>query len=250
MNLTLLKYNEKPVRQFLDDNGEPWWVASDVCEILGLSGGAYKRLDEDEKGSKLIQTLGGMQNMVVVNEAGLNTLVIRCRKTEAKPVIRWFTHEILPSIRKTGAYSVPTTKQVVTEMYPPLHAKSSSLVSQVEMLLAVVKQQEAIEAQVTETKQIVTEMKQVASEALKVAEEVKESTRHDNGYMHVSSYARKLKVYIDTEHSKKIGMDLSKYCRQNGIEIHKIDHPYYPQGVNAYPTEVLDMHKYLCVSPV
>ena len=86
--------------------GEPWFVASDVCRALeiGNSSMALSRLDDDEKGVSLIETLGGNQNVSVVNEPGLYSLVLGSRKPEAKAFKRWITHEVLPSIRKTGGY--------------------------------------------------------------------------------------------------------------------------------------------------
>jgi anti-repressor protein len=90
-------------------NGEPWFVAKDVCEILeiGNTSMALERLDEDEKGISSIETLGGKQNLTVVNEPGLYTLVLGSRKPEAKTFKRWITHEVIPSIRKHGLYMTP-----------------------------------------------------------------------------------------------------------------------------------------------
>lgn len=89
-------------------NGEPWFVASDVCRALSIinSRDAIARLDDDEKGVVSTDTPGGMQNMTVTNEPGLYTLVLGSRKPEAKAFKRWITHEVIPSIRKTGSYSV------------------------------------------------------------------------------------------------------------------------------------------------
>ena len=89
----------------IDDN--PWFVAADVCKALEINNPRdtlKKRLDEDEKGVASIYTLGGDQNMAVVNESGLYSLVLGSRKPEAKAFKRWITHEVIPSIRKTGGY--------------------------------------------------------------------------------------------------------------------------------------------------
>jgi len=87
-------------------NNEPWFVAKDVCDCLGISNSrdAISRLDNDEKDVALTDTPGGKQEMQVVNEAGLYTLVLSSRKKEAKQFKRWITHEVLPTIRKTGGY--------------------------------------------------------------------------------------------------------------------------------------------------
>lgn len=90
-------------------DGEPWFVAADVCRALGLNNTAMalERLDEDEKGVSSIHTLGGEQQMTIVSESGLYSLILGSRKPEAKRFKRWVTGEVLPSIRKTGAYIGP-----------------------------------------------------------------------------------------------------------------------------------------------
>ena len=90
----------------LNIENEPWFVAADVCKALDLGNASMtlSRLDDDEKGVSLIDTLGGVQNMVTVNEPGLYTLVLGSRKPEAKAFKRWITHDVIPSIRKNGGY--------------------------------------------------------------------------------------------------------------------------------------------------
>ena len=89
-------------------NGEPWFVLADVCKVLELSSPhkVAERLDGDEKGRNQIPTLGGVQEMAVVNESGLYTVILRSDKPQAKPFRKWVTSEVLPSIRKHGSYSV------------------------------------------------------------------------------------------------------------------------------------------------
>lgn len=99
------------VRIILQDN-EPWFVAKDVCDCLDLSNSrkALSRLEDDEKGVTLSDTLGGKQEMATVNEYGLYSLVLSSRKPEAKEFKRWITHEVLPSLRKYGTYSLNIPK--------------------------------------------------------------------------------------------------------------------------------------------
>ena len=108
MNEIVKLYKEHPVR-IVDRDGEPWFVAKDVCGALGIAkvDSAIRSLDEDEKDAHSMSTLGGNQEMTVVSEAGLYSLIMRSRKPEAKTFKRWVTHEVLPSIRKTGAYVAP-----------------------------------------------------------------------------------------------------------------------------------------------
>ena len=93
--------------RIVDNFGEPWWIAKDVCEILGVDNvsQAISRLDDDEKSFIIINDgTPGTPNRAVINEAGLYNLILGSRKPEAKAFRRWVTHEVLPQIRKTGAY--------------------------------------------------------------------------------------------------------------------------------------------------
>ena len=93
--------------------GVPHVVAKDVCEILGIKSNsdALRRLDDDQKGTVLNDTLGGKQKMNVINESGFYSLVLSSRKPIAKPFQRWVAHEVLPAIRKHGIYATPQTAE-------------------------------------------------------------------------------------------------------------------------------------------
>jgi anti-repressor protein len=95
-----------------DENGNPWWVAKEVCRILGLTNPsmAVRKLDEDEKGISIVDTPGGPQKVWIVTEAGLYELIFLSRKPEAKEFKRWVKHEVLPRIRKSGGYIVGADK--------------------------------------------------------------------------------------------------------------------------------------------
>lgn len=92
------------IRAFLAEDGQPWFVAKDVCAALDIQATAASRLDEDEKGLRLTQTPGGNQQVLCVTEPGFYRLVLRSRKPEAKAFQRWVTHEVLPALRLDGAY--------------------------------------------------------------------------------------------------------------------------------------------------
>ena len=93
------------VRSILIDS-DPWFVAADVCKALELekTNRALSRLDDDEKGAHSVSTPGGRQRMSIISESGLYSLILGSRKPEAKAFKRWITHEVIPSIRKHGAY--------------------------------------------------------------------------------------------------------------------------------------------------
>lgn len=107
--LTPYSYGDRSVRIVARD-GEAWFVATDVCAVLEIANprDAVSKLDDDEKGVVLTDTLGGPQNSNVISEPGLYALILRSRKPEAKRFSRWVRHEVLPAIRRTGAYGVPT----------------------------------------------------------------------------------------------------------------------------------------------
>lgn len=97
-------------------DGEPWFVAKDVCEVLDIQNSRdtlAKVLDEDEKGVATIYTLGGNQNMQIISESGLYHLIFVSRKPGARKFRKWVTSEVLPSIRKTGMYAVPQRRKAV-----------------------------------------------------------------------------------------------------------------------------------------
>lgn len=91
----------------IDIDGDPWWVLKDVCQALGLHSPhkVAERLDDDERNLiPVIDSLGRKQRTAIVNESGLYAVILRSDKPKARDFRRWITHEVLPSIRKHGAY--------------------------------------------------------------------------------------------------------------------------------------------------
>jgi len=108
-DLQVFEYEGSAVRT-VEKDGEPWFVAADVCNVLELSNVTVvvSRLDEDER-SKF--NLGRQGEALAVNEAGLYSLILGSRKPEAKKFKRWVTHEVIPSIRKHGVYAIDEVLQ-------------------------------------------------------------------------------------------------------------------------------------------
>lgn len=100
-------FESNDVRVVMGEDGEPWFVAADVCAAMNINTEQTRRLDDDEKGLRTVQTPGGQQEMVTINESGLYSLILTSRKAEAKRFKRWVTREVLPAIRKTGSYAAP-----------------------------------------------------------------------------------------------------------------------------------------------
>ena len=115
MNNEIQRFDFKgaSLRTLTDKAGEPWFVAKDVCDILELGNttNALRALDEDEKTNftNCNVAQNGGRAPLIISEPGLYKLVMRSRKPEAKEFQRWVTHEVLPSIRRTGGY-IPTSE--------------------------------------------------------------------------------------------------------------------------------------------
>lgn len=116
-------------------DGEPWFVAKDVCAALNISAhrDAIARLDDDERGSVVVDTLGGAQSLGAVNESGLYNLIFQSRKPEARAFRRWVTNEVLPAIRRTGVFKLldetEERKKLPLPKYRPFYAEWKERIS-------------------------------------------------------------------------------------------------------------------------
>lgn len=111
-DLQVFKYQDSEVRT-IEMNGEPWFVLKDVCKVLRLTdtGRTAERLDSDELTRTTLVSGGQKREMICINESGLYNVILRSDKPEAKPFRKWVTSEVLPTIRKHGAYMTPETLQ-------------------------------------------------------------------------------------------------------------------------------------------
>lgn len=202
------------VRVVMKD-GEPWFVAVDVCKALDIkdTSMALTRLDEDEKGTSSIGTLGGNQEVLTVNEPGLYTLVLGSRKPEAKKFKRWITHEVIPSIRKTGSYSLePLTPAEI------LLQNAQILVDQERRMKAIEEKQSVIEEEVKELK----------AKALTVPNEC----------YTIAGYASIRGINLDVSKSRLLGIKATRLCKQYGVEKTKVHDERYGE-VGVYHLDIL-----------
>lgn len=110
-DLKIFHYQDKQIRT-VEKDGETWWVLKDVCEVLEINNHkmAAQRLDGDEVSqTDLTDSLGRQQSTTITNESGLYNVILRSDKPQAKPFRKWITSEVIPSIRKHGAYITPNT---------------------------------------------------------------------------------------------------------------------------------------------
>jgi len=112
MQLQIFKYQEDDDHfdnmTTIEIEGEAWFVASEVCKLLDIknTSDAVSRLDDDEKGVSVIPTPSGDQEKLIISESGLYALVFRSKKPSAKKFRKWVTKEVIPAIRKTGAFGI------------------------------------------------------------------------------------------------------------------------------------------------
>ncbi len=105
--LRVFDFEQKQVRSILHE-GQPWFVAKDVCDVLELSdvSMSVSRLDDDEKGTSKVCTPGGSQAMTIINESGAYALILRSNKPQARRMRKWLTSEVLPALHRTGRYDM------------------------------------------------------------------------------------------------------------------------------------------------
>ena len=135
-NLTLFQFNAHEIRVISID-GEPWFVAKDLCAILdiGNTSQALSRLEDDEKRTIILnEGTNGNPEKSIVSESGMFSLVLSSRKPDAKKFRKWVTSEVLPSIRKTGGYQL--RQMSVAEMF----------LAQAQMMVEVERKQQAMES--------------------------------------------------------------------------------------------------------
>lgn len=123
MNNELLPFafEDKLVRTIMDDGGEPWFVAKDVCRVLEIANhrDAVAQLDEDEKDAVGISdAIGREQETTIISESGLYALVFRSRKPQAREFGRWVRKEVLPALRRTGTYTLAEQDKAVGPQVP------------------------------------------------------------------------------------------------------------------------------------
>lgn len=123
------RYAEARELRTVTIDGEPWFVASDVASILDMGNvhSSLALLDDDERGIHSVETPSAPQSMAIVSESGLYSLILRSRKAEAKPFKRWVTHDVIPSIRKTGSYGTAAVRELPRDFAEALRALATEV---------------------------------------------------------------------------------------------------------------------------
>jgi prophage antirepressor-like protein len=140
-SLIPLYYDGHQIRMAIDEHGVPWWVAQDITDRLGIVNlhTSVAKFPDDEKGKRRAYTLGGEQTVLMVNEPGLYRLIFQSRKKEAERFKRWVFHDVIPTLRRTGQYTMPGTPSVQPSNHlpPPPRYPMQERAHVTEYLLAV-----------------------------------------------------------------------------------------------------------------
>jgi prophage antirepressor-like protein len=201
-NLIPFQFNGEDIVTIQDEHGELWWKASDVCQQCGIKNvsQACERLDADEKNTIcLTEGNRGNPETLIVNEAGLYALGLRSRKPEAKVFKRWVTHEVLPAIRKTGSYGMPTVPQVRDKTLQMIIDMAVQLDEA--RILAEEAKAEAVQAQSTATRALESQL------FFTVAEYI---------------YINKLQAQLPEASYKACSDHLRLYCMDRSIPFRKV----------------------------
>ena len=138
MNLQVFTYQHNARIRVIMRDGAPWWVAQDVAFLLGYrdAHNAMRILFDDEKDTHKVSTPGGEQNMTIVSESGLFALILRSNRPEAQTFRKWVTSEVLPEIRRTGAYQSSGLQEIPKSYSEALRALADEVEEKSQLQLA------------------------------------------------------------------------------------------------------------------
>lgn len=227
--LVLFDYDDQPVRT-VQINGDPWFVAQDVCTVLGLDNPskATRGLDDDERGITSVDTPSGVQEMLIISEPGLYSMLVRSRKPEAKRFRRWVTHEVIPTVRRTGQYVAPTTAESSSvpaprDQFDAMRAMAVAHIAMIDELARQDREIRAVEGHVTQLDQRVT------------------AIESDPGWCAATAWAS-LRGWLqaDRDTLNRLGRRAAKIARAQGLEARKTLSTGGQHSVHRWPLAVWD----------
>ena len=222
--------------------GEPWFVVKDVCECLELTdvSKTISLLDDDEKGTNSIRTPGGEQQMLVISEPGLYSLILRSRKPEAKAFKRWIIHEVVPSIRKRGLYATEAVMDRILDA-PDF---GISLLQQYKFEREQRKLVEAHRDEAVRTKAEIGSRREAT--AMNTASRLSKENEHlrDETWKQVKAIPWLEEVFEVSQAMYSVaGRKLADMPRRMGYEIREVEDSRYG-SVKAYHTDVIEAFRH------
>ena len=212
------------VRVLLQEDGEPLFVGVDVANILGYKEphkAIVRHVDDCDRMKRPISdNQGFIRDSWVINESGLYTLIFSSELLTAKSFKKWVTSEVLPSIRKTGSYSVKPMTQ------------AELLLQQAKVIVDLEKRQQKQEGEI----QRLTEENE---EIRKDFDYLKSKTNNTPDYYSIVGYCSLKGISINLEDAKKLGKEASKICKANGLSVGSLPDPRFGR-INTYPYSLLE----------
>jgi len=209
-DLQRFDFQGNDISVLIDESGNPWFISSEICSVLEISNPrqAITNLDDDEKSTvHLNDGRTNNPNRTFISESGLYSLVMGSRKVQAKPFKKWVTSDVLPTIRKTGSYTLP--KQLTPA----------------QMLLQQAQAMVLMESQLAEVKEEIAEVKA-------------KITSSPNDYFAVAGYASLIHKPIDVKTAAELGRKAAAMCKNLGYTTHSMPDPRFG-SVKLYPIEIL-----------
>lgn len=214
-------FGEHEIRVIQDEHGDPWFIASEIAKILGYRDATNmcRMLDGDEKGTHIMSTLGGNQELSMINESGLYSCILKSRKEEAKPFQKWVTRDVLPSIRKHGMYAkdeLLDNPDVFLEVVTKLKEERD------QRLLAEQQRDHAIatKAQISDKK--TASAMNTASQEKKRANKLEKQLAESKAELDESKEFASIKRMEARHGGKYKWRELKKYSNENGLPINDI----------------------------
>ena len=217
------------VRTIMSASNEPLFCLSDVCRALEMKRFRIERLDKDVISNHPLQTAGGLQQVTFVNEDGLYDIVLDSRKPKAKKFRKWITSEVVPSIRKTGSYSVEQPKEL---------SAAESLLQSVQLLVAHERQLAILEHNQKNMQGAISSLYDKVYGMQFETDMVKQKLNNEIDRYTVIGYCSAHNIQMTLTEASIIGGMCSRMCKKRNIPLEPIADRRFGK-VNTYPSELI-----------
>ena len=217
------------VRTIMSASNEPLFCLSDVCRALEMKRFRIERLDKDVISNHPLQTAGGLQQVTFINEDGLYDIVLDSRKPKAKKFRKWITSEVVPSIRKTGSYSVEQPKQL---------SAAESLLQAVQLLVAHERQIGILEHNQKNMQGAISSLYDKVYGMQFQTNMIEQKLNNEIDRYTVIGYCTAHNIPMTLTEASIIGGMCSRMCKKRNIPLEPIADRRFGK-VNTYPSELI-----------
>ena len=217
------------VRTIMSASNEPLFCLSDVCRALEMKRFRIERLDKDVISNHPLQTAGGLQQVTFINEDGLYDIVLDSRKPKAKKFRKWITSEVVPSIRKTGSYSVEQPKEL---------SAAESLLQSVQLLVAHERQLAILEHNQKNMQGAINSLYDKVYGMQFQTDMIEQKLNNEIDRYTVIGYCSAHNIPMTLTEASIIGGMCSRMCKKRNIPLEPIADRRFGK-VNTYPSELI-----------